>query len=55
MNLSTAADYSNFRAFNDETGYDATSSTFASILLRVTGSFGGGLALTAMLAFLVHH
>ncbi len=55
MNLSTAADYSTSRAFNDETGYRTAGDTFASMLLRVTGTFGGGLALTAMLAVLVHH
>jgi hypothetical protein len=55
MNLSTTADDFNSRAFNDETAYGTAGDTFASVLLRVTGTFGGGLALTAILAVLVHH
>jgi hypothetical protein len=55
MNLSMAADYSTARAFNDETGYNPSRDTFASVLVRVSGTFGGGLALTALLAVLVHH
>jgi hypothetical protein len=55
MNLSTTADISNSRAFNDEVGYNPTRNTFASVLLRVAGTFGGGLAITTLLAIVVHH
>jgi len=56
MNFNTtASDFTTGRAFIDEVGYTPTRDTFSSALLRAAGTFGGGIALTAMLAVLVHH
>ncbi len=55
MNLNANADLTISRAFIDEATYDPSRDTFASVLLRAAGTFGGGLAVTALLAVLVHH
>ncbi len=41
------------RAFVDEIDLDPVRDTLAAIVLRVTGAFGGGLAVTALLASLL--
>ena len=43
------------RAFVDEIELDPIHGTFGAVLLRMTGAFGGGLAVTALLAALFHH
>lgn len=43
------------RAFVDEIEINPVHDTLGAIVLRVTGAFGGGLALTALLAALIHH
>ena len=43
------------RAFVDEIDVNPVQDTLGALLLRVTGAFGGGLAVTALLAILFHH
>jgi hypothetical protein len=43
------------RAFVDEIEFNPVRDTLGALLLRVTGTFGGGVAVTALLAALVHH
>jgi hypothetical protein len=43
------------RAFVDEIRIDPIGETCSAVWLRVTGAFGGGLAVTALLAAIFHH
>lgn len=43
------------RAFVDEIHVDPVKDTCSALLMRVTGAFGGGIAVTALLAALFHH
>ena len=43
------------RAFVDEIDVNPMQSTLGDTILRVTGAFGGGIAVTALLAAIFHH